>query len=255
MKRNFLQKAIHNFWFGILIIRHYKTWLLGFLDYFKFLKNKLIIHQLRNGAKYSVRTNSSDFGIINEIYIVKEYHRLLNYINPDSTIIDIGAQIGVFSVFAAKIANKGKVFSFEPFEKNNLLLQKNVKLNDLKNVVISKNAIARKSGSRQLTISKENSGGHSLFQEGDEKVKIETVTLKEVFDKNNIASCDFLKIDCEGAEYEILYNTPREYLDKIKSITLEYHKNGDPKELKGFLEKANFEVEIDKVAELIYAWK
>ena len=241
--------------FAFQIIRNYKTWLKGFLDYFGFLRNKLIVHKLRNGVKYLIRTNSSDFGIINEIHIVKEYHKLLDHIQPTSTVIDIGAQIGVFSVFAAKIANKGKVFSFEPFEKNNLLLQKNIKLNKLKNIIISRNAIAGKSGSRQLTISKENSGGHSLFQEGDEKVKIKTMTLKEVFDKNKIDKCDFLKIDCEGAEYEILYNTPKEYLDKINSITMEYHENGDIQELRRFLKKANFNVSVDKIAELLYAWK
>lgn len=255
MKRNFFQETIHKCRFGILIIKYYKTWLLGFLDYFKFLKNKFIIHKLRNGTKYLIRTNSSDFGIINEVYVVKEYHKLLNYIKRRSIVIDIGAQIGVFSVLAAKIATKGKVFAFEPFEGNNLLLRKNIKLNNLKNVIVSENAIAAKSETRQLVISKENSGGHSFFEKGDERVEIKTITLKDVFIKNKIDYCDFLKIDCEGAEYEILYNAPKKYLDKIKSITLEYHKNGNPLELKNFLEEANFKVKIDKVAELIYAWK
>ena len=64
-----------------------------------------------------------------------------------------------------------------------------------------------------------------------------------------------MKIDCEGAEYEILYNTPKEYLDKINSITMEYHENGDIQELRRFLKKANFNVSVDKIAELLYAWK
>ena len=47
--------------------------------------------------------------------------------------------------------------------------------------------------------------------------------LKQIFDDNNIECCDFLKLDCEGAEYEIIKNLPSEYFRKIKKMVIEYH--------------------------------
>ena len=255
MKRKFLQKRMHKLWFGIQVIKTYKTWVIGFMDYFKLLKEKIIIHKLRKGHIYAVRTNTEDFGIINEVFIVKEYHKLLRFIKNNSVIIDIGAQIGVFSIFAAKKNKNVKIYSYEPFEKNFNLLKRNISLNNLDNIYVFKQGIAGEKGRKELFISEENTGGHSFYAKGNKKVIIETITLKDVFEKNKIGACDFLKIDCEGAEYEILYNTPLKYLEKIKSITLEYHKNGNVDELQRFLEKARFNIEIDRVGEILYAWR
>ena len=48
-------------------------------------------------------------------------------------------------------------------------------------------------------------------------------TLQQIFDRHGITRCDFLKMNCEGAEYEILYRTPPEYLRRVERIALEYH--------------------------------
>ena len=45
----------------------------------------------------------------------------------------------------------------------------------------------------------------------------------QIFDNNNITNCDFLKLDCEGSEYEIIKNLPTEYFKKIKKMIIEYH--------------------------------
>ena len=255
MKRNFLQKITHKLWFGIQVIKTYKTWAIGFMDYFKLLKEKIIIHKLRKGHIYAIRSNTEDFGIINEVFIVKEYHKLLRFVKNNAVVIDIGAQIGVFSIFAAKKNKNIKVYSYEPFEKNFNLLKRNISLNGLDNIHIFKQGISGEKGKKELVISQDNTGGHSFYIKGNNKVEIETITLKDVFEKNKIKTCDFLKIDCEGAEYEILYKTPLKYLKKIKSITLEYHKNGIVEELQKFLEKSGFNIKIDKIGEILYAWR
>jgi len=244
--------------FSFKIIKTYKNWVNVFLDYFKLMKRELIIYKLRNGIKYCARTNTTDFEIINEVYIVKEYHKLLKFIKEDSIIIDIGAQIGIFSIFAGKIKQNVKVYSYEPFTPNYELLKKNIELNKLnKNVFPFQLGLAKKGGERNFVICDNNTGGHGFFcKDGSKKISIKVINLKEVFDKNKIKECSFLKMDCEGAEYEILFNTPDEYLNKIKSITMEFHKNGDVKRLKNFLEKKGFEVEITNVGEgMLYAWK
>ena len=80
MKRNFLNSVAHKLRFGLKVIKIYKTWVLGFADYFKLLGRRKIIHQLRNGLKYQIRTETNDFGIINEVYI--KYKIILKGLSP-----------------------------------------------------------------------------------------------------------------------------------------------------------------------------
>ena len=77
-------------------------------------------------------------------------------------------------------------------------------------------------------------------------MEVECVTLENIFDENHIVSCDLLKLDCEGAEYDILINANKEIFDKIKLISLEYHNiiNHDGHELKKFLETVGFVVKL-----------
>jgi hypothetical protein len=56
-----------------------------------------------------------------------------------------------------------------------------------------------------------------------ESIEIECVSLQQVFEANKIQICDLLKIDCEGAEYDILYNLPDVFFSRIKEIRLEFH--------------------------------
>jgi len=240
--------------FGIRVMKVYKNWFRGFMDYFGLVHRK-IIYRLRNGIRYLVRGGSSDFGIINEVFIVKEYNKLLNFIKKDSVVIDIGAQIGVFSVYAGKLANEGVVFCYEPFEENFNMLEKNISLNKLDNVRVFKLGVAGRRGNRKLIISNENTGGHGFYEDG-EGVDVRVITLKDIFEDNKIGQCDFLKMDCEGAEYEILMSTPKKYLEKIKSITMEYHDNEDVSKLKKFLEKTGFDVKVRGGGlGLLYAWR
>jgi len=241
--------------FGIKVIETYKNWVKAFLDYFD-LKKGLFVYLLRNGIRYLVRGGTTDFSIINEVFIVKEYSRLIKFIQKDSVVIDIGAQIGVFSIYAGKLASEGNVFCYEPFDENFEILEKNISLNGLDNVKVFNLGVAGVGGKRDLVISDENTGGHGFYESEGEKIKVDVISLKDVFEKNKIEKCDFLKMDCEGAEYEILMKTPQKYLDKIKSITMEYHPNGDIRKLKKFLEDAGFDVIVKgKGIGLLYAWR
>ena len=47
--------------------------------------------------------------------------------------------------------------------------------------------------------------------------------MKKIFDDNNIEECNFLKLDCEGAEYNIIDSLPNDYFTKIKKMIIEYH--------------------------------
>lgn len=83
---------------------------------------------------------------------------------------------------------------------------------------------------------------HSLYHEGDPKnnhIQIQCISLETIFKKNNLLHCDVLKVDCEGAEYEIFYQAPASIFRKISEIRMEYHHLDDDKqnisELKKYL--------------------
>ncbi|MDO8752056.1 MAG: FkbM family methyltransferase, partial [Candidatus Wolfebacteria bacterium] len=78
-------------------------------------------------------------------------------------------------------------------------------------------------------------------------IRVETVSLDEIVQKNNIERIDFLKMDCEGAEYGILFNSSPKTIGMIQKISMEYHDMDNERNvnrLKTFLEQNEFTVTI-----------
>ncbi len=234
--------------FHFRLIKLFSNWPVYYLDLLHLLKNKTLVYRARRGIKFKIRTNKEDFKIVNAILTAKVYHKLLKYIKDNSIVVDIGAHIGIFSVFAAKLASNVKVFCYEPSEDNYTLLKDNIAINNLKRQVVpTKEGVCGKKGKRSLFIDNSNPAWHSMFDKlSNKKTDIKCTTLKDILDKNKIRKCDFLKINCEGAEYEILFNTPKKYFKKIGSITIEFHPTEDIRKLKKFLENNGFSVIIER---------
>jgi len=129
-----------------------------------------------------------------------------------NTVIDLGANIGYFTLLAAKLVGfQGKVFAFEPEPKNYNYLQKNIKLNNYENVTALQKAVSDKNGKTKLYICDYDTGHHTIRQYSgieaysrgrhteEKSIEIETVTLDEFF-KGKEELIDVIKIDVEGAE-------------------------------------------------------
>ncbi len=228
------------------VIRIIKNFPLYFANYFKLVNKKYIIYKLRNGIKYKTRSGTTDRGIINEIFIYKEYNPRGFEIKKDDVVIDIGGHIGIFTILASKLAENGKIYVFEPMPENFNLLLENIRINNRSNVVAFKKAVASKNEKKDLFLSEgENKGGNSFYKknENSRKIEVETLAFQDFIKKNKIKKIDFLKMDCEGGEYDILFKCPKETLKKISKISMEYHNlsnknNGE--RLKAFLEKSGF---------------
>jgi FkbM family methyltransferase len=124
-------------------------------------------------------------------------------------------------------------------------LVENIKLNKLnKNVYAHNLGVAARKGKRKLYLDK-TSPFHSMYISTGKYQQIKCTTLKHIFIDNKIKKCDLLKMDCEGAEFEILLNTPQKFLKKIREIRLEYHeydKSHRVDDLVEFLNKSNFKI-------------
>lgn len=151
-------------------------------------------------------------------------------IEPGYSVVDIGAHIGIFSLYAATSAEGVRVLSFEPHPKNYVRLRGNVALNKCAEVITHNQAVAGTSGRRLLFSHRFNTGGHSIepwqFERKAKMLYVDCVTLEEALSENHIARCDLLKMDCEGAEYEILEHTKKDVLTRVSRITMEYHNSG-----------------------------
>ncbi|MEM4397117.1 MAG: FkbM family methyltransferase [Candidatus Woesearchaeota archaeon] len=228
----------------------FKNWIMYSLDIIK--KNNYLILKTRKGINYKVRKNTADKGIILEIFFDKVYTPDGFEIEENDLVIDIGAHIGVFSLFASTYT-KNKIFSFEPLPENFDLLKENVEFNKKNNIRIFNLGVCGKKGKRYIFYDDSNTGGHSLFKKSSKKFLIKCITLDEIFDNFKIERCDFLKIDCEGCEYEIIFYSKKNTLKKISKISMEIHQVRKNKiiKLEKVLKSVGFEV-IEK-NKMLYA--
>jgi FkbM family methyltransferase len=133
-------------------------------------------------------------------------------------VIDIGANIGYYTILAARRIGNGVVFSFEPEPFNFSLLQKNCDENQLRNVRLYRLALSDKRSRSQLYLSPTNSGGHSLFRRGRifPSIAVETSSLDLILPDIDVG---VVKIDVEGSELQVLRGM-RNTIRKNKNIRM-----------------------------------
>jgi FkbM family methyltransferase len=152
-----------------------------------------------------------DFLPIMPIFEITEMQLVARLLKPHMRVIDAGANIGIYSLLAAKcIGDDGKVWSFEPSQTTYNLLLDNIALNGAN--IVSAYRLALSDVQGQLTLRSENGFG-DLYRHldysgkaapGDLIETVEVTTLDDFAASNNIDEIDFLKIDVEGGEYRML---------------------------------------------------
>ena len=223
------------------IIARIKNWVPFLLNYIG-LKNQPQTYYLRNGIK--LKTNEGvDSETISVIFIKTDYGK----IKDNSQIIDIGANIGVFSIYAVSTSKYTTVYAYEPMPKCFQLLLENIKINKYeKKIIPFELGVTLKKEKRKLFLVGGSPFNTIYTDKQNNFIEINCIGLKDIFDTNKINRCDLLKIDCEGAEFEILYNTPIEYFSKIQEIRLEYHNQKQARytinSLIKFLERNHFKL-------------
>jgi len=182
--------------------------------------------RLRDGATFQVR-NFMDAWIVKEVYLDRDYERHGVALQPGWTVVDIGACLGGFAVFAARRAAGIHVHACEPAPESYRLLRQNLDLNRVANVTPHPVAVA--GASQPLTLytfaghAEQNSMTPTRSKGQPTAVTVEGLSLADLFERLGIARCDFLKIDCEGAEFDILLKAPPELFGRIRHICMEYH--------------------------------
>jgi len=190
-----------------------------------------------------------DLQTLKEVFCEDYYFNKFIDLKKISTIADLGGHKGYVSLLYAGLIPNIKIVSLEPEEENYLIFEENIKNNSLKNAItLLKNAIWSKDCTKTFYKTKNYSAGHTLYKthlEQQEKIahEVKCLSLSSVLKKSGFNKIDLLKIDVEGAEYEVLFKLEKSILRNIKYILIECHRidNNSDQDIKEFLEKNGFE--------------
>lgn len=171
---------------------------------------ELGIKRVRTRHGFIMELNLRDW-IPQDIYLKGEFESSTSAIaklllKPGDTVVDVGANIGYYSLlFSQYVGDTGRIYSFEPAPALVSELEKNVNLNNCRNVEISKAALSDHSGTANFYMGPIDNSGLSSFREPRQSVSSFEVDLKPfddfVKEKKGIT---LVKIDVEGAELQVL---------------------------------------------------
>ena len=205
-----------------------KNWSAYVDDYFGRLDTGEVEFRFRNGLIYKIRPRTSDRSVINEIWFHHCYPlSKLSSIQQGKpwTTIDLGANIGIYSVYAA--FHGATVYAFEPHPGNFAQLEKNIAINRMNDRIHPRQvAMSDKAGELELyLVEGDNEGGHSVVFKKGKSIKVPAVQFADAFHEANIDACDLLKVDVEGAEFNIFYSVPGDLWGRVNHIIVEVHES------------------------------
>ena len=179
-------------------------------------------HDLR--LDYSL--NRPYFSVWSEVFIQRCYADYFPFYQQN-TILDVRAHVGAFALFAGRHSQPGsRIFALEPSSDNFNILQKNLRAHAFP---IEAQPLALSSYDGEQSLHLHASINHSLVEhytlstEDARSESVKTCTLDSWLADHRIDHLDFLKLDCEGSEYAILEHASSETLQKITTISMEFH--------------------------------
>jgi FkbM family methyltransferase len=193
-------------------------------------------------------------------YFPQNYERdnfdlLSEHCSKGSVVIDIGAHIGLFAVRAAQLIKEGgRVYAFEPAPKTNALLLKTIQINGMENIIEPRNeAIAEKDGVTHFNASDtEGDNSNSLVEYRKDrhlnKIEVRIVSVDNFIRSKNLSKVNFIKIDAEGYEYNVLKGAEQTFKKFLPKAILALHPkaiqaNGDSlEEIYDFLFNARYNI-------------
>ncbi len=166
--------------------------------------------------------------------------------NPQPLIIDCGANIGLSVLYFKSIYPDAKIIAFEPDEKNFTIAGRNIKNYQLTNVELHQKAVWNET--KELRFLAEGTQISRIVENEKIAPSPSVVTMQAVRLRDYLTqSIDFLKIDIEGAEFEVMEDI-RDRLHLVKNLFVEYHsKSGEPQQLHqilNWMHAAGFRIHI-----------
>ncbi|HVS10881.1 MAG TPA: FkbM family methyltransferase [Planctomycetota bacterium] len=180
-----------------------------------------VVIEFREGTRLAVRSLLEAWvakeAILDDLYGLAGLH-------AGWRVVDIGAAVGEFSVPAARRIAPGVLHAYEPAAASVAVMRRNLEMNAVENVRLHEEAVAAEAG--RVTLRDDLCEAvlyHVDERPGSVGTMVSAVDLKQVLDRLPGGRCDFLKMDCEGAEFEILLGAGASVLERIDRMAVEYH--------------------------------
>jgi len=206
-----------------------------------------------------------DLIVFKEIFIEKIYDKM-NFIKKGDVILDIGASIGWYTCKIAKlVGDTGKIIAIEPNPENFFYLKKNIKLNDLKNIITLNLGVWSSKNNIDFMKNKYASSLNYLHESKNDEINRNNIKIKvDIIDNIimdlNLKSINLIRMDIEGAEVEAIKGSKKTLLssNELRLIISAYHKTQFGRTtyetLVPYLEKLKFKIFKDNQP-YIYAQK
>jgi FkbM family methyltransferase len=158
-------------------------------------------------------------------------------------VVEVGGHVGAFALWAAAHAPRARVVTFEPEPRNFRDLRRNIQRNGLADRVVSVNAaVAAEDGRRTLDVPIQRNRATFTSASAGGTIEVDCVGLERYLDEEHPDPIDVLKLDCEGAEWEILPSLSGETYDRVHHIIVgcHAHRESEVEEMKGLLASRGF---------------
>jgi FkbM family methyltransferase len=175
-------------------------------------------------------------------------------VTQSDVVYDVGANVGIYSLLASlRVGPSGKVYSFEPLQRNLSYLRRHLILNNMQNCLIVETAVSNRNGTRPFSAAAWDTNMGRLSFDGE--ILISSITLDScIYGEKRFLPPNIIKIDVEGAELEVLEGSSRTLTEFHPMIFLEVHGTQLHADCRAFLIAKGYHVD-EGYGQLIATWK
>ena len=176
------------------------------------------------GCRFHISTHDITIlpRLLSDDYEKAEIRLFRRLLRPGMRVVDLGANIGVYTVIAAScVGPRGRVFAFEPAPENVAFLRRNLEANGIANVQVVSKAVGDSPQTVKLYLAAHSVGTHSVSKVGPQSIDVEVIRVDDAIPSNE--TIDVIKMDIEGFEPAALRGMSRILAASMPTLFVEYN--------------------------------
>lgn len=198
---------------------------------------------LKKGVSRNVflRTYSGDLQIFYDVFWHNIYRLPIKHFTNARTIVDIGAHIGMASLFFRLNAPNARIYALEADVENYQVLLKNLDIEIKRSDVIPIH-VALTDRNTEIYLQRSRLSYNTSISQAATKLKVRGIAMKQFLQETRITTIDILKIDIEGAE-DLLFSADTAWLNNVENILIEIHSDTNLKQFEASVLPCHFQIQ------------